>query len=205
MQNIGILVVCLSIMSCNHHENMMKDSKYVFEKENFEDLSNEDKESLISLFGLITDSINAFVPLNLKDAYWTKIHGEKRERMNYKYMNDCTGFRLLSKDSVIISKGSQLRSKLVDMVSKVDSTNFNYIEVCNYGPSKKPRIYYRIKNEVVKGKYSYHLVRHAISNGDHSKPKYEIENIEEELIKLQEIVDGIVYEIGVSSEIGFFD
>jgi len=120
-------------------------------------------------------------------------------------MNDCIGFRLLSKDSVIISKGSQLRSKLLDIVSKVDTTNFNYVEVCNYGPNKKPRIYYKTKNEVVKGEYSYHLVRKAISNGNHYKPKYEIENIEEELIKLQEIADGIVYKIGVSSEIGFFD
>lgn len=184
---------------------MIEDSKYVFNNENFIDFSDENLIRIESLFRIITDSINSFIPLNESEAYWTKIKDGKEERIYYKYMNDCISFALSPSDSTIMSKGEPLRAKMLKIINKVDTNNFNYIEVCNYGTGKKPRVEYRIKNEVVKGNYSFHLVSHMLSNYELYEPKNKIEDIAEELVKLKKISDDVVYKIGVSSEIGFFD
>lgn len=200
INKLGVLVSCLFCMACINHEKMMIDSKYVFENENFIDFSEASRAGIVSLFRIVSDSINTLIPLNLKEGLGTRIVDGKKERVNYKYMNECIRIKVDSNDSIINSQQMQLRNQLIDLVTKIDTTYFNYIEACNYGPEKQPSIFW-FKNQLVKGAYSYHLVRHYISNKNHYEPKNEIYDIYGELIKLVKISDEVVYLIGVSSDL----
>ncbi len=200
-----LYLLCTVFHSCLNHDKIIIDSHFVFNKEDFVKFSNENEEGILLLFNLLTDSINSFIPLNENESYWTKIDSFETKRISYKWMNDCHTFKLTSSDSTINSKLPKLRTSLLEVINKIDTNTLSYVYICNYGESKKPKITVRVYNQDVKGKYTYHLVSHKLKNFGKIKPKDEMETIYDSLRKFKIICEGIIYEINVSPEIGFFE
>jgi len=200
---IGLLI----LQSCgDRHEKKLTDSKSVFKKEHFIEFSSQSEQSIKSIFQILTDSINSIVPLNEKEAYWTSISENGERTLNYyKYQNDCKTIYLKSYNAALDTLNKNLSNLLKREILKLDGNFKKTIEVCNNGLDKKPRINMRIKSETVKGDYSYHLIKHGLSNNTNRATITDIKSIEEELMKTKMLNEEIVYWIGVSSEIGFLD
>jgi hypothetical protein len=181
----------LILTSCNHRKKMMEDSKLVFQKEQFINFQPKCTDGIESLFQLITDSINSVIPLNEKEASFTRINENgEREKKSYKWMNDCKTIKITALDSIISSQNKSFRKQLKEEIIKIDSTILKEIQICNHGLNKPPRIDITFKGGNIKGQYSHHLLYHKISNYERREPKDEIEGILEELIKLKKMSNG---------------
>jgi len=203
---IFTLTLVLALSSCqSHHDKMMEDSKMVFENEDFLEFSPESSESIQVIFQLLTDSINTIIPLAEKEAYWTQINVDKEEKKQYIYQRDCKSFMLAIQDSTIVNTDKALSKLLSHHIASLDTNFSKYITVCNNGSAKRPSIDLGLKNETVKGDYSYHLIHHILNNSADIKNNTEINNIKGVLVKTKKINDNLVYKIGLSSEVGFFD